>query len=298
MLLGTSIIGANLAFMILAWRNREDEMFSAIRWRTVDGELDAVRLGMAISLLVAVVLINGFVCGALSGPFPRYQARITWLITAGAAVSLINLAPALAAVRYRIGMDRVFATPLGVTVSGWAQSASSGFDRLRDRLSSLPVVGPVVGRIDPAFLSFGMVGAAGFVVDYCVLHSLVSFAGVDPIPARFVSFPIAVLATWLLNRNFTFRGPTAHSPVRQALIYAAVQCTGGAANLAVYSAAVALVPMFHDALILPLALGSAAGLCLTFAGSKRFAFKPAQGVIEMAGPVSPPDAAEVAETGT
>ena len=298
LLLGTSIIGANVGFMIIAWRRRDDEVFNAIRWRTVDGELDAVRLGMAISLLVAVVLINGFVCGALSGPFPRYQARITWLITAGAATSLISLAPALAAVRFRSAYMWARSTSFGTGVSGWVRSASSGLDRARDRLLGLPVVGPIAGRIDPAFLRFGLVGATGFVVDYCVLHVLVSVFGADPIAARFVSFPIAVLATWLLNRTFTFRGPTVHSAMRQVAIYAAVQGAGGAANIAVYSAAVHFVPMFHEALIIPLAFGSAAGLCLTFAGSKRFAFRPAQGVVEVETAIAPASVVEVAETGS
>jgi hypothetical protein len=30
------------------------------------------------------VVLNALVCGALSGPFPRYQARIVWLFTAAA----------------------------------------------------------------------------------------------------------------------------------------------------------------------------------------------------------------------
>jgi putative flippase GtrA len=284
--LGTLVVAGNLGFMIIAWRMRQSDIFSAIRWPAAEDEFDAARLGVTLILLVAVVLINGFVCGAASGPFPRYQARITWLITGGAAVSLINLAPALAAVRYRIAFERLRAT------------LSAGMDRARDWLLETPLLRPIAERIDPAFLRFGMVGVAGFAVDYCVLYSLVSFAGVGRIAARFVSFPIAVLATWLLNRNFTFRQPTVHGPVRQAMLYAAVQGAGGVANLAVYSAAIAMVPFLKEALIAPLALGSAAGLCLTFAGSKYLAFKAAE-VVEVAAVEDKPDeVVELAETGT
>jgi putative flippase GtrA len=155
--------------------------------------------------------------------------------------------------------------------------------RLRDgdwleRLSALPIVGTLARRFDPAFLRFGVVGAAGFAVDYGVLHAMVAFAGVGPYVGRFVSFPVAVLATWLLNRTFTFRQPTAHGPLRQAMVYAAVQGAGGVVNIAVYSAALALVPSLKDLLIVPLACGSAAGLCLTFLGAKHIAFKPARAV--------------------
>ena len=241
--------------------------------RPFDWDDEEVRLSAALALLAAVVFVNAFVCGALSGPFPRYQARITWVVTAGAALAAISMAPAFAGAPYYL----------------WFWLA---------RLRALPLVAQLEKRIDPAFLRFGMVGVAGFAVDYCVLHSLVSFAGVGPIAARFVSFPVAVCATWLLNRNFTFRQPTVHGPVRQAMLYAAVQGAGGVANIAVYSAAIAIVPFLKEALIVPLAFGSAAGLCLTFAGSKYFAFKAAEVIEAEPIPQEADNGVELAETGT
>jgi hypothetical protein len=44
------------------------------------------RAGVAATLLLTAVILNAAVCGALSGPFPRYQARIVWLFTAAALV--------------------------------------------------------------------------------------------------------------------------------------------------------------------------------------------------------------------
>jgi putative flippase GtrA len=260
-----------LGLMVIGWRISRRDILAAIRARTFAWDQDAIRLAAALVLIVAVTLINGFVCGAMSGPFPRYQARITWILTAGAAVAVISMAPAIATALYALWLAR---------------------------LRAMPLVAQVEKRIDPAFLRFGMVGVAGFAVDYCVLHSLVSFAGMGPIAARFISFPIAVCATWLLNRNFTFRQPTVHGPVRQAMMYAAVQGAGGIANLTVYSAAIAIVPFLKQALIVPLAFGSVAGLCLTFTGSKYFAFKAAD-VVEIE-PVEEKaeDVAELAETGT
>ncbi len=231
-----------------------------IRARSLDWDNDSMRLGAALTLLVGVVLINAFVCGALSGPFPRYQARINWLVTEGAAVALISMAPMLASLR-----------PAG----WWAWTVALTF-RLTRRLRETPVAAKVLSRIDPHFFRFGLVGVCGFTVDYAVLHSLVVFAGMDKYGARFVSFPVAVLATWLLNRSFTFRQPSAHGTVREGLYYVGVQGAGGVANIAIYSAALALVPALSHYLAIALAFGSVAGLCVTFAGSKYLVFKPAE----------------------
>ena len=65
-----------------------------------------------------------------------------------------------------------------------------------------------------------------------------------------------------------------HGRLKQAAVYFGVQCAGGAANFAVYSAALLLAPWLKAWLFIPLGMGSAAGLCLTFIGSKHLAFKP------------------------
>jgi putative flippase GtrA len=120
-----------------------------------------------------------------------------------------------------------------------------------------------------------MVGAAGFIVDRLVLEAAIRWGGLDYFTGRLVSFSVAVAATWALNRSFTFRHPHSHPPLRQAAIYAGVQGAGGLLNIGVYSLAVMLAPALKAHLIVPLAMGSAAGLCVTYVGSKRLAFKRA-----------------------
>jgi putative flippase GtrA len=90
-----------------------------------------------------------------------------------------------------------------------------------------------------------------------------------------VSFSVAVLTTWLLNRSFTFRYRTRHGPARQAMLYVAVQGVGGLANLGAYALVIKAAPGLGHALLIPLAVGSAAGLCLTFVGAKHLAFRAA-----------------------
>ncbi len=75
-----SIIAAVVAFAalgVLAWRSR----------RATPGP---DRLVAAAVFLLLAVLINAGVCGVLSGPFARYQARIVWLIPLVAAMLVVG----------------------------------------------------------------------------------------------------------------------------------------------------------------------------------------------------------------
>ena len=240
-----------LSLVLVAARLAAPDMRAAFKARDFPWRAERTRLLMLLILLLFTVLVNGFVCGALSGAFARYQARITWLAAAAATVSMLSLVPQTGRVAVPAWITRL-----------WAQ----------------PAVQAVARRIDPAFIRFGLVGVAGFTVDAGVLHLATLFGGLNPIAGRFVSFPVAVAATWLLNRTFTFKNQTSHHPpLRQALVYLGVQTCGGAANISVYSLALTLEPGFRHMLLIPLAFGAAAGLCLTFLGSKHIAFKPAVG---------------------
>jgi hypothetical protein len=55
-------------------------------WSRRDFDDPVFRASIAAALLITAVILNAAVCGALSGPFPRYQARIVWLFTASALV--------------------------------------------------------------------------------------------------------------------------------------------------------------------------------------------------------------------
>jgi putative flippase GtrA len=252
-----------LGLALIAWRLSRADMRRMLIDRSFDWDDDRTRLVAMLALLLGAVVINAFVCGALSGPFARYQARITWLITAGAALSVLSVVPADVAQRIA--------------------------DRLQP-LRALPLVQAFERRFDPSFLRFGLVGATGFTIDAGVLHMLTGLARFDYFTGRLCSFSVALGATWLLNRSFTFREPTAHGPARQALIYAAVQGGGAALNIGVYTLAINLAPSLKHMLLIPLAFGSAAGLCLTFLGSKHLAFRPAR-MIEP-GPAMTAEAAE------
>lgn len=76
-----------------AWRER----------RTLDEE---TRIFAAFgAVLIAAIVVNAAVCGILSGPFPRYQSRIAWLLPMLVVLAELKrplLAPAIARLRARL----------------------------------------------------------------------------------------------------------------------------------------------------------------------------------------------------
>ena len=123
------------------------------------------------------------------------------------------------------------------------------------------------------FLRFTLVGAVGFVVDAGVLQALMSVAGWGPIEARAVALPLAILATWLLNRTITF--PESHGgPALASLVrYVAVSAVGASVNFMVYSLLVFASQLMAALPIAPLAIASIIALIVNYLGSKHFAFR-------------------------
>ncbi len=236
-----------LGLAIIGWRVSRYDILQAIGSGALTWKDDRSRLMMTLGLLLTMVLVNAFVCGALSGPFARYQARITWLVSLGAALSVISVAPAK------------------VTLPAWAV-----------RFRGHPLVSAFERRFDWSFIRFGLVGTAGFIVHASILNLMVYGVGANRYLGWLAGFAVAVTTTLLLNRAFTFRRPSHHGPWRQAALYLMVQGAGAAANFATYVAAIALFPSLGRMLLIPLAMGSIAGLCLTFLGSKHLAFRPAK----------------------
>lgn len=124
-------------------------------------------------------------------------------------------------------------------------------------------------------LRFGGVGSIGFVIDGGLLWLLMT-AGVDPYLARGLSFPVAVLATWWLNRAWTFDTAGRDRPGRQFSRYLMVQLAGVTGNYLVY--AIVLHGFGTDRLtaFLGFALGSVAGMFINFFGARHAVFRAAR----------------------
>ena len=136
--------------LMIAWRLSEKDMRDAFGSLSMRFDDEQGRLVMMLALLVATVVINAFVCGALSGPFARYQARIAWLADLGGALGLVSLVPAEATA-----------------------------PAIASRLRTHPLAVAFEKRFDPAFIRFGLVGTAGFLVHATVLHAMVNLVGLN-----------------------------------------------------------------------------------------------------------------------
>jgi len=117
------------------------------------------------------------------------------------------------------------------------------------------------------FFRFLVVGTIGFMVDGGLLQAAIHFFHLSPLWARAPSFSVAVLVTWYLNRNFTFRTPEKKFS-ESFPAYLASNALGLSLNFSIYSLCV-----LWNLLPLPaLAIASVAALFFNFAMARFVVF--------------------------
>ena len=120
---------------------------------------------------------------------------------------------------------------------------------------------------------FALVGCAGFATDAALFLLLSQGAGLGVYPSRALAFVPATLVTWLLNRWLVFR--TTEGPRRKRdeyLRHLGVQSIGILVNFGSFFAAVRLGLGLHSAQLVPLAIGSLAGMCFNYLGARRYVY--------------------------
>ncbi len=122
------------------------------------------------------------------------------------------------------------------------------------------------------FLRFCCVGAAGFVTDTGVLMTLVHFGGVDPMVAKALSFAVAVLVTFELNRRWAFERGRDVRPLAAFTAYLAVQGVGFLCNWTVFTACIILLPKPFGSVLGAAVIASAVALVLNYLGAARLVF--------------------------
>ena len=104
-------------------------------------------------------------------------------------------------------------------------------------------------KVAARFGWFLVAGTAGFVTDAAILTGLVAL-GAEPRLARFVSFAVAMVATWLINRRRAFGDRAGPASFREFGQYALASAFGALVNLAIYMALVTWGEPFRSAPVL------------------------------------------------
>ena len=126
-------------------------------------------------------------------------------------------------------------------------------------------------KLSPRFLKFCIVGTVGFFVEATIIQSVKYLLPDLLLYVRLVSFPVAVFATWLLNRLFVFESN--NSKLKEVSKYLVVQTSGAVINIAVYTLLLLLSPLFKEYPIIALATGSGVALISNYIFSKIWAFR-------------------------
>ena len=124
-----------------------------------------------------------------------------------------------------------------------------------------------------AFLRFGLVGAAGFVVNEAALWIALHLLHMGKDAGWFFAFVPAVTFTWWGNRTFTFRehaSTGAKDMLREWMRFVVTNSFGALVNLAVYEVLIHLTALDP---LLALACGVLAGMVFNFMLSKRLVFR-------------------------
>lgn len=128
----------------------------------------------------------------------------------------------------------------------------------------------IEGVLKHSLVRFTVVGGVGFLIEALLLTYFATVPSVGPIWGRFISFPLAVLATWWLNRTLTFK--STNDPGREGMRYFLVQIFGALANLAVFISLVSHFPSLQGIPAVPLFMAAIVGLIVNFVLSKKFVF--------------------------
>lgn len=125
---------------------------------------------------------------------------------------------------------------------------------------------------------FAGVGALGAVVDIGLTMAFVELGWLTPALARLPATAIAICATFVFNRLWTFRSRDRNIAAEFAR-YVGVNATGGAISYVVYAFGLMVIgasglidPAGKPAILLAIMGGAAAAAVFNFVGSRWFAF--------------------------
>lgn len=124
------------------------------------------------------------------------------------------------------------------------------------------------------FIFFGIVGTVGFIVDASILLYLVHIENFSIIFSRIISFFVAVIITWILNRYFTFsKNEKKDTKTKEYIKYLSVQTAGVGLNFLIFLSLIYLFEPLKNILIIPLAIASTIAMFFNFFIIKNRVYK-------------------------
>lgn len=133
------------------------------------------------------------------------------------------------------------------------------------------VLGQRLGAMAVQFMRFGLVGAAGFVVDTGVVYGLRGTVGIYAAGA--VAYLFSASFTWFFNRLWAFRD-SAHQPAgRQWAIFLVTQSVGFVVNRGVFAVLVTTSALCAEHPVIAIFAGMLAGMFLNFGFARRYVFR-------------------------
>lgn len=120
------------------------------------------------------------------------------------------------------------------------------------------------------FLRFIVVGATGFLVDMGVLWLVLTYTPVGPLIGRVLAIALALIATWQLNRHFTF-GASKRTIVVEGFRYGFIGAITSLVNYGVYAGLLVAAPLLSP--YVALVAASAAAMLFSFFGYSRYVFR-------------------------
>jgi putative flippase GtrA len=127
-----------------------------------------------------------------------------------------------------------------------------------------------------SFALFVVAATVGFIIDAGVVTLLVRWLAWGPWQGRFVSFPLAVTATWWLNRRYAFRGTGGRDGRVEYAAYWAIQLAGATVNFGIYGLCLHFAPALAPFPFVPVAIGGLAAMLFNFAVAKSTVYRAAR----------------------
>lgn len=119
-------------------------------------------------------------------------------------------------------------------------------------------------------IRFGIAGGLGFVIDAGALVALLNLTALGPFITRLIAIALAMAATWVFNRTFTF-DRSGRSLAAEGFRYGSVGVTAALVNYALYAALLLSLPALQP--LVAMALATAASMVFSFYGYSRFVFR-------------------------